>query len=159
MNRNRIMPIAIALVVLPFASDVRAHNLMECRWVWELRFVCWDWWIDTTCWFVPVRVRRCRSVDHTHKESKQERDERVMAEMTSCIAITTHNDMAGCDTPEDEEDVEPCEEDAMPTVYRFRRGLQSVGLMTAEDPITSTSGALIYPNVLGTYSKRTGMIK
>ena len=100
VNGNRLVPLAIALLVLPLAPDARAHNVEECRWMFGWRVFCMGWWFETTCWRVPVRERYCRSIDHIHNHSefKQERDERILAEMAACIAAKVHEHMDGCDT-------------------------------------------------------------
>ena len=63
-----------------------------------------------------------------------------------------------CDTPNDEEDREPCEEEDMPNVYLYRTALLG-GRMVAEDPITALFGRITYSDTLGMYFWITGLIK
>ena len=44
--------------------------------------------------------------------------------MHDCIARLVNDAFDGCDTPEDEEDREPCEELDMPWSYQYRNALR-----------------------------------
>ncbi len=131
-----------------------AHEVEECEWSVYVSIRC-VWFFDLlVCWPHIVRVKRCWLVDHTHEETEEDRDERVLSEMHDCIARLVDEAFAGCDTPEDEEDREACDELEMPTAYQFRNALTRRGTMTAEDPIIASTGSQC-PDCLGLYLPST----
>lgn len=136
------------LVVLLVAStdhmitkDARAHDVEECKSYTVFGIRCGRILGELFCWPYVTRVRRCWLVEHTHEETEEDRDARVLTEMHDCIAGLVNDAFDGCDTPEDEEDREPCEELEMPTSYQYRNALRRRGIMTAEDPIITSSGS------------------
>ena len=136
----------VFVVVLTLADrivteDAMAHDLVECKTYTVFGIRC-GWIIgEWICWPTVRRIRYCWQVDHTHEESEDDRDERVLSEMHDCIARLVDEAMGGCDTPEDEEDREACDESEMPRVYQYRNALRRRGTMTAEDPIITSSGS------------------
>lgn len=136
------------LVVLLVAStdhmitkDARAHDVEECKSYTVFGIRCGRILGELFCWPYVTRVRRCWLVEHTHEETEEDRDARVLTEMHDCIAGLVNDAFDGCDTPEDEEDREPCEELEMPWSYQYRNALRRRGTMTAEDPIITSSGS------------------